>query len=62
MERDVKDVNFLIIIFPPVIHSNNSTDIVFSGKDANMIGQRASFSTQQNRDQDNKIVIKTTKS
>ncbi len=50
-ERDAKSIDFLLTISPPIIRSLDSKDIVFSGKDAQMIAQHAGF----NEDQRNEI-------
>ena len=38
-ERDAKSIDFLLAISPPIIRSIGSNDIVFSGKDAQMMGR-----------------------
>ena len=42
-ERDAKSIDFLLAISPPIIRSIDSNDIVFSGKDAQMIGTIIGF-------------------
>jgi hypothetical protein len=46
-ERDAKSIDFLLRISPPIIRSIDSNDIVFSGKDANMMAQRIGFNEKQ---------------
>jgi len=46
-ERDAKSIDFLLAISPPIIRSIDSKDIVFSGKDAQMIAQHAGFNEDQ---------------
>ena len=46
-ERDAKSIDFLLAISPPIIRSIDSKDIVFSGKDAQMIAQHAGFNENQ---------------
>ena len=46
-ERDAKSIDFLLAISPPIIRSIDSNDIVFSGKDAQMMAQHTGFNENQ---------------
>ena len=46
-ERDAKSIDFLVAISPPIIRSIDSNDIVFSGKDAQMMANLIGFNENQ---------------
>lgn len=46
-ERDAKSIDFLLAISPPIIRSIDSNDIVFSGKDAQMMANLVGFNENQ---------------